>query len=194
MVSSAVASEGKTLTSTNVALTLSESYGRRVLIIDADLRRPTLHQVFDLPNSSGLSDALRASADRLLPLTQVGARLSVLTAGRPDPDPMSSLTSARMSRIVKEATAAFEWVVIDTPPAGLLPDAKLLTGLADAAILVIRVGRSPVQVVIQAVEALGRDRIVGVVLNGVDAAKGAAAPYYGYGYYGYEDPSRHRRR
>jgi capsular exopolysaccharide synthesis family protein len=196
MISSAVASEGKTLTSTNIALTLSESYGKRVLIIDADLRRPTLHQVFNLPNLTGLSDALRSEKDRTLPLTQVATRLSALTAGRPEADPMSGLTSPRMRRIVQEAAAAFDWVIIDTPPAGLLPDAKLITQLAEAAILVIRAGRAPVQLVMQAVESLGRDRIVGVVLNGVDQKASAAAPYYGYGYYsygGYEQPSRDTR-
>ena len=191
MVSSAVASEGKTLTSTNIALTLSESYGKRVLIIDANLRRPTLHQIFNLPNLTGLSDALRSERDRTLPLTQVASRLSALTAGRPDADPMSSLTSPRMQRIVQEAAALFDWVIIDTPPAGLLPDAKLITQLAEAAVLVVRAGRAPVQLVMQAVEALGRDRIVGVVLNGVNQASSAAAPYYGYGYYsgGYDQPA-----
>ena len=196
MISSAVASEGKTLTSTNIALTLSESYGKRVLIIDADLRRPTLHQIFNLPNLTGLSDALRSERDRTLPLTQVATRLSALTAGRPDADPMSSLTSPRMRRIVQEAATVFDWVIIDTPPAGLLPDAKLITQLAEAAILVIRAGRAPVQLVMQAVESLGRDRIVGVVLNGVDQKASAAAPYYGYGYYsygGYDQPSAPKR-
>lgn len=185
MISSAVASEGKTLTSTNIALTLSESYGKRVLIVDADLRRPTLHQIFNLPNLVGLSDALRSEKDRTLPLTQVASRLSALTAGRPDADPMSGLTSPRMRRIIQEAATMFDWVVIDTPPAGLLPDAKLIAQLAEAAILVIRSGKAPVQLVMQAVEALGRDRIVGVVLNGVDLKASAAAPYYGYGYYSY---------
>jgi capsular exopolysaccharide synthesis family protein len=193
MVSSAVAGEGKTLTSTNIALTLSGSYGKKVLIIDADLRRPTLHQIFDLPNLTGLSDALRSEKDRPVSLTQVAPRLSALTAGRPDADPMSSLTSPRLRRIVQEAAGVFDWIVIDTPPAGLLPDAKLVRELAEAAILVVRSGKAPVKLVMQAVEALGRERIAGVVLNGIDVKSSAAAPYYGYGYYsygGYDQPSR----
>ena len=87
-------------------------------------------------------------------------------------------------------------MIIDTPPAGLLPDAKLITQLAEAAILVIRSGRAPVQLVMQAVEALGRERIVGVVLNGVDHKASAAAPYYGYGSYsygGYDQPSAQKK-
>jgi capsular exopolysaccharide synthesis family protein len=192
MVSSAVAGEGKTLTSTNIALTLSESYGKKVLIVDADLRRPTLHQVFDLPNLTGLSDALRCDKDRTLSLTQVASRLTALTAGRPDADPMSGLTSPRLRRIVQEAATVFDWIIIDTPPAGLLPDAKLVAQLADAAILVIRAGKSPVQLVMQAIEALGRERIVGVVLNGVDAKDSGAGPYYGYGYYSYSGADQSR--
>jgi capsular exopolysaccharide synthesis family protein len=196
MVSSAVAGEGKTLTSTNIALTLSESYGKKVLIVDADLRRPTLHQIFNLPNLTGLSDALRSEKDRALSVTQVASRLSALTAGRPEADPMSSLTSPRMRRIVQEAVSTFDWIVIDTPPAGLLPDAKLIRELAEAAILVVRSGKAPVNLVMQAVEAIGRERIVGVVLNGVDVKSSAAAPYYGYGYYsygGYDQPSPGKR-
>jgi protein-tyrosine kinase len=196
MISSAVAGEGKTLTSTNIALTLSESYGKKVLIIDADLRRPTLHQIFNLPNLAGLSDALRSEKDRTVPLTQVASRLTALTAGRPDSDPMSGLTSPRLRRIVQDATAIFDWVIIDTPPAGLLPDAKLITQLAEAAILVIRSGKAPMQLVMQAVDALGRERIVGVVLNGIDQKASAAASHYGYGYYsygGYDRPSQGKR-
>src|SRR3954453_5032180 len=82
MVTSAVPREGKTLTVCNLALTLSESYGRRVLLIDADLRRPAVHEVFRLPDTRGLSDVL-GSARGEIPLLEVSERLSVLPAGRP---------------------------------------------------------------------------------------------------------------
>jgi len=190
MVSSAVAGEGKTLTVSNLALTLSESYRRRVILIDADLRRPSLHQVFDLPNVSGLNDGLKADTERPLPLIQISSTLTVLTAGRPDPDPMSALTSPRMRRILEEAASLFEWVLIDTPPVGLLPDARLLASMADAALLVIRAGRSPFELVKRAAEGLGQDRIIGVVLNGAEYYQERSTGYYGYGgYYGYEGHS-----
>jgi capsular exopolysaccharide synthesis family protein len=185
MVSSAVPSEGKTLTATNLALTLSESYRRKVLIIDADLRRPTLHQIFDLPNISGLNDGLKADIDRPLPLVQVSQTLTVLTAGRPDPDPMSGLTSSRMKRVIEEAQGFAEWVIVDTPPVGLLPDARLLSNMVDGALLVIRAGRSPFELVRRAVEGLGHDRILGVVFNDVQDVNGRASGYYGYGGYYY---------
>jgi len=191
LVSSAVAGEGKTLTTTNIALTLSQSYGRRVLVIDGDLRRPTMHQVFDLPNAAGLSDGLRAEHDRSLPLIVVGPRLAVLTAGRPDPDPMSGITSARMGRIIEQAKDAFDWIFVDTPPIGLLPDARLLAAHVDAALMVVHAGKSPVQLIARAVESLGRERIIGVVLNGLPPSDANARSLYGYGYgygYGYYGP------
>jgi receptor protein-tyrosine kinase len=197
MISSAVPAEGKTLTAANLSLTMSESYGRRVLLIDADLRRPTLHHLFDLPNLTGLSDGLRSENERLLPLVQVSSRLTVLPAGRPDPDPMVGLTSARMRRILNEASAVFDWVVVDTPPIGVLTDGRLLADMVDTALLVIRAGTSPFNLITRAVEALGRDRIAGVVLNGLSPRDQHANGYYGY-WYGYTgttgSSSRERRR
>ena len=195
MISSAVPAEGKTLTAANLSLTLSESYGRRVLLIDADLRRPTVHQLFDLPNLTGLGDGLRNPTERLLPLVQVSSRLTVLPAGRPDPDPMGGLTSPRMRRILEEAEAVFDWVVVDTPPVGVLSDGRLLADMVDAALLVIRAGTSPFNLITRAVEALGRDRIAGVILNGLSPRDQQAAGYYGYwyGYYGGSSGGDHRR-
>jgi capsular exopolysaccharide synthesis family protein len=183
MVSSAVSGDGKTLTSTNLALTLSESYRRRVLLIDADLRRPSVHQVFQLNNSRGLTDSLTAPTDRRLPLVQASPYLSLLLAGRPDSDPMSGLTSDRMHRLISEAAATFDWVVIDTPPVVLLPDANLLAAMVDAAILVIGAGKTPYKLITRAIDALGRKKILGVVLNRVD--RSCLAGGYGYGYYSY---------
>lgn len=181
MITSASPGEGKTLTSTNLALTLSESYRRKVLLIDADLRRPSLHHVFKLPNVLGLSDALQSETDQKLPAIQVSANLTVLPAGRPDPDPMGSLTSDRMRRIVQEAAVRFDWVIIDTPPVGFLSDANLLVAMVDAALFVVRAGKSPYRLIQRALDAVGRDRIIGVVLNAVDENVDVA----GYSYYGY---------
>jgi capsular exopolysaccharide synthesis family protein len=183
MVSSAVSGDGKTLTSTNLALTLSESYRRRVLLIDADLRRPSIHDVFQLKNATGLTDSLQAEHERKLPIVQASPYLSLLLAGRPDSDPMSGLTSKRMHRLIGEAAATFDWVIIDTPPVVLLPDANLLAAMVDGAILVIGAGKTPYKLITRAIEALGRSRILGVVLNRVDRSNLMGG--YGYGYYSY---------
>ncbi len=186
LVASAVAGEGKTLTSTNLALTFSESYKREVLLIDADLRRPSLHDVFQIPNVSGLTDGLNAAAERKLSIVQVSPRLSVLTAGKPDPDPMGNLTSPRMRRILDEAAERFDWVIIDTPPVGIMTDANLLAAMVDAALLVVNAGRTPYDVIQKAVQALGRDKVMGVVLNCVDTDAMSEDYAYSYkGYYGY---------
>jgi protein-tyrosine kinase len=180
MVTSAIPAEGKTLTTTNLALTLSESYHRSVLLIDADLRRPSMHDVFKVPNVSGLGDGLRAGADQRLPLVQVSQRLMLLPAGRPDSDPMAGLTSDRMRQILTEASASFDWVLIDTPPVGLLPDAKILAGMADGALLVVHAGKTPHALVTRAVEAIGRERILGVVLNHAEVGITGNSEYAGY--------------
>lgn len=168
MIASALAGEGKTLTAVNLALTLSESYARRVILIDADLRRPTLHQVFGLPNTSGLNDGLKTGNDRKLTVLEISPRLALLPAGKPDPDPMSALTSDRMRRVIQEASERYDWVVLDTPPVGLLPDAHLLAAMVNVAVLVVQAGRTPFALIQRAIESLDRNRVIGVVLNWVD--------------------------
>lgn len=183
MVASAIASEGKTLTATNLALTLSESYRRRVLLIDADLRRPSLHDVFQVPNISGLNEGLQSPTERKLSLMQITNTLTLLPAGRPNPDPMSSLTSPRMRQILAEAAACFEWVIVDTPPVAILADANLLSSMVDTSILVVRAGHTPLNLVEKTIDALGRDRILGVVLNAAEQ-KQIHSDYYSYRSYG----------
>ena len=111
MISSAVPDEGKTLTAANIALTLSESYERRVLLIDADLRRPSLDTLFGIGRVHGLNEAITSQPPRQVPVIQVSRHLSLLTAGRPDADPMSALTSARMRQLL----AAWETLGLGGP-------------------------------------------------------------------------------
>jgi protein-tyrosine kinase len=158
--------EGKTLTVMNLALTLSESYKRKVLIIDADLRRPSIHTMCGLGYIPGLSEGLRAPQQERLAVVKLTETLSFLPAGRPDPDPMDGLTSDRMRRIMEEASARYDWVILDVPPIGLVPDAGLLAGMVDAVLFVIRAESTPHAQIQKAIEAVGRDRIFGVVLNG----------------------------
>jgi capsular exopolysaccharide synthesis family protein len=189
MITSAAPGEGKTLTSTNLALTLSQSYRRNVLLIDGDLRRPSVHAVFDVPNVLGLSDGLKNEVEHKLSLIQISEHLTVLPAGRPDSDPMSGLTSDRMRRLVAEAAARFDWVLIDTPPVGFLSDANLLAAMVDVTLFVVRAGRSPFRLIQRALDAVGRNRIIGVVLNAVKESDDVVGYGY-YGYYGHYGPQR----
>jgi capsular exopolysaccharide synthesis family protein len=166
LITSVAAGEGKTLTAMNLALTLSQSYKRNVLIIDADLRRPSVNTVCGLGPVRGLSEGLRAPQQEKLAIIKLTETLSFLPAGRPDPDPMDGLTSDRMRRIIDEASARFEWVILDVPPIGLVPDAGLLAAMADAVLFVVRAEITPLGQLQKAIDAVGRDRIFGVVLNG----------------------------
>jgi len=179
MVASALASEGKSLTASNLALTFSESYQKSVLLIDADLRRPSLHTVFGLPGSPGLTDGLLVS-DTKLTLHHVTEHLTVLVAGDPTSDPMGILASERMQRLIGEARETFDWVLIDTPPIGLLSDASLMAQAADGALLVVRAESTPHDVVQRAVTMLGKDRVLGIVLNRAKPTEGAGYKYHSY--------------
>jgi capsular exopolysaccharide synthesis family protein len=180
IVTSANPGEGKSLTASNLALTLSESYKRRVLLIDADLRRPSLHDVFGLPNGSGLSDGLTRDSLRELAVQEVSARLSVLTSGRPLEDPTGALTSGQMTRILEEARATYDWAIIDTPPIGLLTDAKLLSEMVDGVLLVVEAARTPYPDLLRAIETVGRERLLGTVLNRIERVSGQSKYYASY--------------
>jgi protein-tyrosine kinase len=182
LVSSAVAEEGKSLVATNLALTLSESYRRQVLLVDADLRRPSLHKIFSVPNVQGLNEGLKAERNNRLTLLQLTQSLTLLPAGRPDPNPLAGLSSPRMRQILAEAAARFDWIVVDTPPVAILADANILAEMADATLLVIKAGSTPCSLVEKAISAVGRERLMGVVLNDVRESP-VDAHYYGYGHH-----------
>ena len=167
MVTSALPHEGKTLTTVNLALTLSEAFARRVLLVDGDLRWPSVHTYFGIANVDGLSEAL---TDEHSPpaLHSVSDRLSVLTSGQPGPTPLAGLSSPRMGALLGQWVDRFDWVLIDTPPVGLLPDAQLVARLAGAVLLVVGAGSAPSAAVERVVAELGPDSIIGTVLNRVE--------------------------
>jgi protein-tyrosine kinase len=164
LVTSALPGDGKTLTVVNLALTLSESYGRRVLLIDANLRHPSIHEVLNLPNTIGLSDVL-CSDKQGLPLQEVAPLLSVLPAGHANGNPTAELASDRMRWLLNESASRFDWVLLDAPPVGLPPDAQLVARLTRAVLFVIGSGSTPYRVVSKAIAELGRGCIIGTVLN-----------------------------
>jgi tyrosine-protein kinase Etk/Wzc len=177
-----VSGEGKTLLAANLALTLTRSYMRQVLLIDADLRRPNLHRLFGTPSSDGIPAALESVREgRSVPVHEVAPRLALLSAGKPARDPISVLASDAMQRLMAGATSAFDWIVIDTPPVGMLPDMSLLSNMSDAVLLVVEAGRVRYDLVQRTVESIGADRIFGVVLNKVPEQEIVAT--YGMHYY-----------
>lgn len=167
-VTSAVPGDGKTFTAINLAITLAHSYARRVLLIDADLRRPSIDQICGIRDTLGLSEALRSETEQKLPVFELGEGLTFLPAGQPDPDPLSGLTSLRMRKVLDEAAQQFDWIIVDAPPAAPLADAGLIGAMVDALLLVVRARETHCRSVEKAIDALGRDRIFGVVLNGAE--------------------------
>jgi protein-tyrosine kinase len=176
MVTSAAPDEGKTLTVANIALTLSESCSRRVLLIDADLRRPQIHELFRLPNASGLTDLLRSDR-RETPLLELSEHLSVLPAGQSD-EPMAALTSDRMRLLLEQFSRTFDWILLDAAPVGFMADAQLLSRLTHAVLFVIAAQSTPYALISRAIAELNAERIVGVVLNGVQQQDIPAARLY----------------
>jgi capsular exopolysaccharide synthesis family protein len=182
LVTSTLAGEGKTLSVANLALTLSESYRKRVLVIDADLRRPVLHRLFGVQPQSALNDLLKQPASTPIEPVQISELLYLLGATAPDADPMGVLASPGMRAVVERASATHDWVLIDSPPVALLPDANLLASIVDVAVLVIKAGLAPYQAILAAIEAIGRERMMGVILNHAEmsAASGNVDAYYAY--------------
>jgi len=187
LITSADPGEGKSLTACNLALTLAESYRLRVLLVDADFRRPTLHGVFGGQPASG------AGGGRNLPFglaaVQASPRLTVLVSSGPVADPTAALTSDAMKTLLEQARAGFDWVIIDTPPIGLMSDAKLLADMTDGAIVVVQAERSPYPDALRAIETLGRDRVLGVVLNRLRDVARRYHYYSGYYYRGSRAPN-----
>jgi capsular exopolysaccharide synthesis family protein len=178
MITSALPGDGKTLTVVNLALTLSESYARRVLVIDADLRIPSLHTTLEITNARGLSEALLD--DRELSFVEVSSGLTALTGGNPGSTPLAGLASNRMREVLEECAERFDWVLIDTSPVALLPDAQVLARLVGAVILVVGAGSTPAATVERAIAELGGpDAIFGIVLNRVEERRIPQAGYYG---------------
>lgn len=177
MVSSAMPDDGKTFTAINLALVLANSYRYQVLLVDADLRRPSIPSVVDLADGAGLSEALRAATDQKVTLVPISPRLTVLPAGQAISNSIEALTSPRMRQILDEAITRFDWVILDAPPVRATADARIITQFVDGTLLVVRAGQTHFDDVQRAVDAIGREHILGVVLNG--AENDSTPAYYG---------------
>ncbi|MBW4604166.1 MAG: polysaccharide biosynthesis tyrosine autokinase [Calothrix sp. FI2-JRJ7] len=170
VVSSALSGEGKSVVVSHLAA-VSAMLSRRTLLIDADLRRPKLHRVFNLQNAPGLSDAITQSR-RLADFVQPTAieNLSVLTCGSMSTRPSQLLESKQMKALMMEAAENYDLVILDTPPLSVCADATTLGQLSDGIMLVTRPRYTIKEIFQKAVSDLTRDRIpmLGVVVNGIN--------------------------
>lgn len=184
LVTSAAPGEGKTTTAANLAIAFAQQ-GQRVLLIDCDLRRPRMHQVFNVDNTPGLNEVLtgKVSLRAAIQPTQV-TNLSIVTAGSFADAPAELLSGERMRQLVGFASGAYDLVLLDTPPVLAAAESMALATLVDGVVLVVRAGQTDRQEARQAVRQLtdvGAD-LLGAVLNDPDST---AAQYgYRYRYYG----------
>ena len=188
LITSAMPQEGKTTTSINTAVVLAQK-GVKVLLVDADLRRPSIHKALGMGPRSGLSNILTGSADPQLTISRspLIPSLYVLPAGTPPPNPAELLASANMRELVEALSREYDHIVIDTPPTLSVTDAVVLSICADAVVLVIRSGKTTKQALRRSRELLLRvnARIAGVLLNAVDLNSPDYYYYYEYqGKYG----------
>lgn len=168
LIVSAVPAEGRTITSANLALVFAQA-GRRVLLVDADLRRPGLHTLFDLPNTQGLTTIIRGdgvSVDEMAHETDQG-NLRILTTGPLPPDPAGLLGSRKMQGVVDQLRTAYDLVIFDSPTLHAVSDAAILSSFLDATLIVIHAGHTRLGAVRGAREALAMAgaRVIGAVMN-----------------------------
>jgi exopolysaccharide transport family protein len=183
MVTSALPQEGKTTTSINCAVVLAQK-GVRVLLIDADLRRPSIHKTLGMGPRSGLSNVLTGSATLQQTITRspVLPSLSVLPAGTPPPNPAELLASPNMRDVLEELRGQYDHIVVDTPPTLSVTDAVVLSPRADAIVLVIRSGQTTKQALRRSRDILMQvnAKVSGVLLNAVDLSSPDYYYYYEY--------------
>jgi capsular exopolysaccharide synthesis family protein len=183
MVTSALPQEGKTTTSINCAVVLAQK-GTRVLLIDADLRRPSIHKTLGMGPRSGLSNVLTGSStlEQTITRTAILPNLFVLPAGTPPPNPAELLASANMRDVLAKLREEYDHIVVDTPPSLSVTDAVVLSPRADAVVLVIRSGQTSKQALRRSRDILAQvnAKVVGVLLNAVDLSSPDYYYYYEY--------------
>ena len=177
VVTSAMPGEGKTTSAVNLAIVTGLSLGRRVLLIDCDMRRPKVHRTLGLQPEAGLAEVLtgEASLDDAL-ISIEGASLDVLAVRARPSNPSELLASAAMAQLVEHVGERYDRVILDTPAAFGLPDAKSVADLCDGIVMVVRADRTRQEDARTVLEVLDRDRMLGLVLNGAVVDEGR----YGY--------------
>lgn len=184
VISSSIPGEGKSFVSANLAVALAQ-IGRRVLLIDADMRRPRQQEIWELSNMTGLSNVIVGQASFKNSVTESLVTLDVLTCGTIPPNPLVLLESLQMDSLIAEASANYDFVIIDAPPLTAVSDALILGKKADGMLLVVRPGVANTDSLNAAKNLLEQSgqRVLGMVVNGVNG-KTSYGSYYANEYYG----------
>jgi exopolysaccharide/PEP-CTERM locus tyrosine autokinase len=169
MVTSALPREGKTFVTANLGIALAQGVDQHALLVDCDLRAPSLAKIFGISTENGLADYLQGNDDLASLLRRTSSRkLSILASGLPPVNPAELLGSARMQNLVEELSDRYpdRYVIFDTPPLEVASESKVLSQAVDAVVLVVRQGTSSRALVEKFIADIGKDRIIGVIFNG----------------------------
>ena len=192
LVSSAVPKEGKTFVAVNLAFSLAK-VAKRVLLIDADLRKPGVQEVLGLGKMSGLAELLQGESGESEVIRRIErGNLYYLPAGHPTSEPGELLQEARVGDFLQKVGEVFDWVVVDSAPITLFADTLHLAGLLDASVLVTRVGITPSDEIAGVLRALEGTVVAGIVLNGDRDAANVRYSYYTHSYGDVEGKSSER--
>jgi protein-tyrosine kinase len=184
LITSAGPGEGKTFVASNLAQAIVRQPDRRVLLIDADLRRARLHVPFGAPPAPGLAEYLRGEVDEAA-VMQCGGEdnLFLIPGGDEVANPSELLSNGRLATLLNRVGPLFDWVLLDSPPCLPVADASILANSCDAVLFVVRAGTTPSEVAQRAVQELQGRHVAGVVLNAIEEIDGYGAYYYqAYGY------------
>lgn len=177
--------EGKSTTSANLASVFSNQ-GKRVLLVDADMRKPTLQRTFGLSNSEGLTTLLTSPEKEISDVIKKieDTTLYALTSGPIPPNPSELLNSNRMNILIEKLEQSFDIIIYDMPPITSVTDAQIMAAKTDGVIFVVRRGVSQKGAVHHSKELLemANANVLGVVFNGIDKKSDHSYSYYGYGY------------
>ena len=193
MVTSTAIGEGKTFVAANLGIALAQGVDQRSLLVDCDLRRPTLAQLFGLSQQKGLADFLKSGTDlaKLILKTSVD-KLTILPSGRPPVNPSELLGSARMDGLVKEMAERYDdrFIIFDTPPVLAASEALVMSQKVDGVVLVVRQGASGRSQIKRIIELIGREKLIGIVFNGYVRSYLEDRILGQYAYYGdYDKPA-----
>lgn len=182
LITSALASEGKTFVATNLAQAIAQEKERKVLLIDADLRSPALHKPLGASAAPGLADYLRghASDPEIIQHGQPG-NLCFIPAGTSGSDTSELLSNGGLEKLLDRLAPLFDWVVVDSPPCLPVSDANVLAGLCDGVLMVLRARSTPSAAATKARKELQQRKLIGVVMNAVEELE-TYGSYYGYGH------------
>ena len=169
MITSALPGEGKSFVAANLAVSIAQGINEHVLLIDCDMRRPTVHRFFGVAMAPGLCDYLNEEG---LALAQVMRKtrvekLTIVPGGEPPLNPSELLSSSKMNRLIEEVRSRYQdrYIIIDAPPPSMTAEGNAIARQVDAVVLVVRYGRTPRKMIEELMESLGKEKIAGAVLN-----------------------------